>query len=111
MSRPPINPSIALTFCSAAVRPAPNGWCKSRTQPRNQEGPMVFDPKIHEVDPVTGFHVYKGDGRRVGMDAAPIARVSDETEFPKWVVPHGGHVHRHPATAHVSTPGWAEHHE
>lgn len=71
---------------------------------------MAFDPKIHDIDPVTGFHIHKSDGHRVGIDAAPFKRVSDETEWPKWVVPHIGHVRRDPATGHVSTPEFSEHH-
>ena len=69
---------------------------------------MAFDPNIHEVDPATGYHVFKGTGRRVGIDPAPIERVSDETEYPKWVVPHPGHITYHPLYGHASTPLFSE---
>lgn len=69
---------------------------------------MVFNPEIHEVDPATGYHVFKGTGHRVGIDAAPIKRVTDETEYPKWVVPHSGHIRHHPVHGYITAPDWSD---
>ena len=68
---------------------------------------MAFDPEHHSVDPATGFHVHK-DGRPVGLVPAPIARVNHDSEWPKWVAPHPGHIARN--VDYLNTPHWPDHH-
>lgn len=68
---------------------------------------MAFDAKLHTVDPMTGYHVHKEDGRRVG-DPAPVKRVSDDNEYPKWVEPHAGHISYHPIHGHPIASEWAD---
>lgn len=68
---------------------------------------MAFDAKLHTVDPLTGYHVHKEDGRRVG-EPAPIKRMTDDTEYPKWLEPHQGHIKRHPIHGHISCPEWSD---
>jgi|SRR5579859_4025933 len=54
---------------------------------------MVFDPKLHDIDPTTGFAVHKDGGGVVGLHSAPAAAKSSEhEEFPKWVEAHESHV-------------------
>lgn len=71
---------------------------------------MAFDAENHAIDPVTGYHIDKRTGHRVGIDPAPVKRVSDDTDYPKWVVPHPGHVSFHALHGHVSTPTFMQHH-
>lgn len=70
---------------------------------------MAFDHENHYLDE-RGFQRDKKTGHLVGIEQRP-AVAAEHADFPKWVGPHIGHVHRHPATGHVSTPHFAEHHE
>jgi hypothetical protein len=63
---------------------------------------MAFDPDHHSIDVNTGYQIHKHTGHRIGQDPMPHARVTDETEWPKWVTPHPDHVVRQ--GDHVSTP-------
>jgi hypothetical protein len=69
---------------------------------------MAFDPEYHIIHPENGFQVHKDTGHRIGLDSAPHARVTDETEWPKWVKPHDSHVHQQ--GDHISTPHFPQHH-
>lgn len=71
---------------------------------------MAFDPENHAIDPVTGYHIHKEDGRRVGIDPAPFKRVTDETEYPKWIEPHPGHIKHHAIHGYPTAPEWGEMH-
>ena len=74
---------------------------------------MAFDPKLHTIDPQTGFHVTKEDGRPVGLIPAPHKPVNPDPDWPQWVTPHESHVVRKSAVGapdYVSTPGWHECH-
>ena len=55
---------------------------------------MAFDPNAHFIDPTTGFVHDRDTGHPTGLFAKPIARVSDDQDFPKWVVPHVSHIHQ-----------------
>jgi hypothetical protein len=68
---------------------------------------MTIDPNQHVIDPTTGFAVDKDTGHFVGLTPKPHLPVTDETEWPKWVVAHESHIHRHKvkdAPEHVSAP-------
>lgn len=78
---------------------------------------MTFNPDLHDLDPKTGFMLHKEGGGRVGIDSAvnhrptgfdPDRPESVSSEFPKFVVPHFGHVVRSGDT--VSTPAFPEFH-
>ncbi len=74
---------------------------------------MAFDHENHTIHPVTGFQIDKNTGHHIGMHQAPIGRVSDETEWPKWVTPHDNHIVSQSAPggpAHVSTPRFEHFH-
>lgn len=74
---------------------------------------MAFDQEKHEIDPQTGFAVDKETGVQVGLEQAPLKPVSDDLEFPKWVVPHESRVFRKKsdnAPDHVSTPDFENFH-
>lgn len=63
----------------------------------------MYDPKQHYIDPKTGFARDKTTGHMLGIEPAPPPRHPDEgAEFPKWVSPHPGHVHR--LGDRISTP-------
>lgn len=70
---------------------------------------MAFDPEVHEFHPETGFIVHKDSGHPVGLHSAPIRRVSDETEWPKWVTPHENHVVLF-GGGQIATPRFVHHH-
>jgi hypothetical protein len=70
---------------------------------------MAFDPAIHDEHPDTGLHIDKRTGFPAGLAPLPIVRVNHDDEYPKWVVPHPGHVGRHPQHDYVHTPQWQHH--
>lgn len=74
----------------------------------------AFDPKLHEIDPVTGYQVHQDTGHPVGLIARmPAAPVNADPAWPAWVVPHESHIVRKKtegAPDHVSTPGWEQYH-
>lgn len=74
---------------------------------------MAFDPKVHDIDPATGFQVDKDTGHPTGLVGKPHLPVTEERDWPKWVVVHEGHVVRKKGDGgpeHVSVPGFAEFH-
>jgi hypothetical protein len=71
---------------------------------------MAFDPNEHVIDPASGFQRHKVTGHMIGIEQAPAKRVSDETEYPKWVLVHEGHVKHHAMHGYVTTPAWGEPH-
>lgn len=74
---------------------------------------MALDPEKHEIDPATGFAVDKESGQLIGVTQAPVKRLTDEVDWPKWVIPHPGHVVRKQvdgAPDQVNTPAFPEHH-
>lgn len=68
---------------------------------------MAFDPNEHVIDPASGFQRHKVTGHMIGIEQAPAKRVSDETEYPKWVTAHLSHVKRD-AFGNISTPAFTE---
>lgn len=74
---------------------------------------MAFDHENHTIDPVTGFQIHKETGHRIGVDPAPPGPVHNDADWPKWVKPHDGHVHRQrhgDGPEHVSAPHFPHHH-
>jgi hypothetical protein len=74
---------------------------------------MAFDPQTHEIDPSTGFMRDKESGHHVGLHQAPVKRVNDETDWPKWVTPHDSHIVKQAAgrgPTHLSTPRFPNYH-
>ena len=71
---------------------------------------MAFDHKEHFIDPASGFMKHKETGHMIGLEPAPAKRVNDETEYPKWVKVHEGHVKHHALHGYVTTPSWGEPH-
>ena len=74
---------------------------------------MAFDHENHAIDPATGFQVHKETGHRIGLDPAPHLPVNQDTEWPKWVVPHHSHVvskEVHGAPEHLSVPAFPQFH-
>ncbi len=74
---------------------------------------MAFDHENHTIDPATGFQVHKETGHRIGIDSAPHRPVDADPEWPKWVVPHEGHVVRRKvegAPDHLGVPAFPHHH-
>jgi len=74
---------------------------------------MAFDQENHTIDPVTGFQVHKKTGHHIGMNQAPIERVNDDPDWPKWVTPHESHVVRQTvpgAPDHVNTRAFPHSH-
>jgi hypothetical protein len=67
---------------------------------------MAFDPELHEICPDTGFMLDKKTGARVYIDPIPHPR-GPGSEYPKYVVPHEGHLHR--KGDHVSSPHFDVH--
>src|SRR5215475_3352517 len=67
---------------------------------------MAYDPDNHVVHADTGFYIDKRTGQPAGLPPLPIERVHHDTEYPKWVVPHPGHVSQHPDHGYVMTPQW-----
>lgn len=73
---------------------------------------MTINPDQHELDPATGFHVDKETKQIIGLTQAPVRRLTDEEEWPKWVVVHPGHVVSREAEGspvHISVPAFPEH--
>jgi hypothetical protein len=74
---------------------------------------MAFDHENHTIDPATGFQVHKETGQHIGVHQAPVKRVNDETDWPKWVTPHADHIHRQAvagAPDHISVPAFPHFH-
>lgn len=67
---------------------------------------MAFNHEEHFIDPASGFQKHKETGHMIGIEQAPARRVNHETEYPKWVKVHDGHVRRHQLTGQVTTPDW-----
>lgn len=71
---------------------------------------MAFDPENHYFDPVTGYMRHKDTHHLIGMESAPTPKHPDDGgEFPKWVVPHSGHIQRN-LRGGISTPDFEDHH-
>lgn len=68
---------------------------------------MAIDPMHHAIDKDTGFAIDTGNGHIVGMAPAPLKRLTDETDWPKWVTPDASHIHRGD-NGHVSVPLFPE---
>jgi hypothetical protein len=73
----------------------------------------MYDPKTHKIDPATGFMVDRETGVPAGLVPRPHLPVSDERDYPKWVVVHDSHVVRQKMDGypeHVSTPSYVNSH-
>jgi hypothetical protein len=68
---------------------------------------MAFEPERHEIDPRTGFIVDRETGHPTGLVPKPVLRVSDDHEWPKWVLPHASHIVRD-AFGNVAVPSFPE---
>ena len=72
----------------------------------------MIDPEKHVQHP-SGFYVDKETGVPMGIAAVPPQRVSDETEWPKWIVPHEAHIVRREvpgSVPHISVPHFPDFH-
>lgn len=73
---------------------------------------MAFDPKLHAMDPVTGFMVDKETGQMAYVQPKPVVS-PPVTEYPKWVPVHESYIVRKKtegAPDHVSVTGYSDFH-